>query len=233
MRRIFPLPYLGYREAEVWAKALHREARIFRLSPEYLLGNCYPSILAIKPYGAIFFDSCLHGEPEEMAAIARRLADYGCQYLTVQASGGERMLKAVQQAVRESGRQDCRTKVFAHLQLNRDLTRQGEPELTIFELARLTRLAVECRLDGVIVPTIPLASFSTVEEIAQKKLRLAIRLPVWDCGGLKALPSFQRSLLAANLVLTYWALLPEDIVLAKRLWRRFAFGLKKARAVTS
>jgi len=134
------------------AKAVRPYVGGLKVGLEFITALGPAAVSAIVDLGLpVFADVKFHDIPNTVAGAAREIAKLGVALFNVHASGGEAMLKAA----REAGASvNPNVKVIAVTVLTSmgddDLSAIGLGDSVALQVARLSRLAKDCDLDGVV-----------------------------------------------------------------------------------
>lgn len=143
---------------------------------DLLLGSGAEIIARLKAYGKVFCDTKLHDIPNTVAHQVALLDRAGADLITLHCSGGAEMLRAAVEARRGSARLLGVTVLTAFSdQATREIYGQDAGE----QVRRMTALALECGLDGIICSPVDL-SMAEAADPAHNLLRVTPGVrPAW------------------------------------------------------
>lgn len=122
-----------------------------------LYGACGPeAVRVLSGYGPkVFLDLKLHDIPVQVAGAVRAASELGAGMLTVHASGGPAMMKAAAESRRNGLKVVAVTVLTSISEIELDAVWPGStPAVAV---ARLTRMAVDTGLDGVVMSPMEVA----------------------------------------------------------------------------
>ncbi len=148
---IVALDYLSADEALSLVERLGPSATFYKVGPE-LYTRCGPSCVeSLAALGKrVFLDLKLHDIPNTVAGAVRSAAELGVDLLTVHIAGGPAMLEAAAQASGPDTRVVGLTLLTSLTPTELEVVWGREIRSIREEVGRLTDLAVECALDGVV-----------------------------------------------------------------------------------
>lgn len=144
-------------EALEWVKKLGSSVDIFKVGLQLFSREGFGVIHAITKQGhRVFVDLKLHDIPNTVAHAVCALAQPGVEFLTLHASGGEKMLQAAVESLDKVRSQDSSisTRLLAVTVLtsmdDHDLHQIGVGRTVIEQVLHLTQLAHSVGIDGVV-----------------------------------------------------------------------------------
>lgn len=137
-------------EALVWVERLKGDVGFMKIGLELFVGAGPGLVQEVRARGArVFLDLKLHDIPHTVAEAAHRAVALGVDLLTIHASGGASMMQAAAAAVAGTNTRLLAVTVLTSLDAA-DLERAGVPSTTQEQVLRLTRLASESGVHGVV-----------------------------------------------------------------------------------
>jgi orotidine-5'-phosphate decarboxylase len=150
------LDFAGAAEAIAFAKRFEGKASWFKIGLELFVAEGPAVVARVARFGKVFLDLKLHDIPNTVARAAAAAARSGASMINVHASGGREMMVAARDAVAaEASRAGIPAPAVIAVTLLTSLDEsslQGLPfrGIPIEIVARLSRLAAESGLDGVV-----------------------------------------------------------------------------------
>lgn len=146
------LDYTTAEEAVRMAKRLLPHVGGFKVGLELMMGPGPATVAAVAELGLpVFADAKLHDIPNTVSRAARQLARYGARWVSVHALGSTAMLGAAVEALATVNPDAGVLAITVLTSLERDdLVKTGVQGSPGSQVARLSRLAKEAGVDGVV-----------------------------------------------------------------------------------
>ncbi len=144
-------PNLG--QACDWVRQYREQVYAFKVGGALALGHGLHVVRTLREAGAerVFLDMKFHDIPHAVALVVRQAAEFGVWMLTLHVAGGVEMLRAARAAVEQFANPPLLMGVTVLTSLDAPALRQiGIPRTPRAQALRLTKLAHESGLDGVI-----------------------------------------------------------------------------------